>query len=297
MQYPLISIVIPTYNNGHFFNRLLNSLLNQSYKNWEAIIIDNNSTDSTLSIISQYNDSRIRVHLIENNGIIAKSRNLGIQKATGEWVAFLDSDDWWDNNKLSRCSNYFKCGYAVIYHKLEINNGQITQRKRNLYSRKSKKNFFKDLLINGNFIPNSSVLIKKDILEKVGAINEDLEMVGSEDFNLWLRVSKYTNKVKYIRTRLGYYYISDHSISQKNMSLCYKYAVRNYLSECNSHENKLINTHLIYLDVRYKMKSQNLKHFKKALIFCLINGTLRIKIKAMYYLFFSLFYRLQIKTM
>ena len=131
-------------------------------------------------------------------------------------------------------------------------------------------------------------------MEKVGDINEDLEMVGAEDYNLWLKVSKYTDKIKYISTRLGYYYISDHGISQKNMTLCYQYAIREYLFECNSRENKLINAHLFYMDVRYKMKSKELTNFKKSLIFCLINGTLRVKLKSLYFLIYTVFDRFQI---
>ena len=117
---PLISIIIPTYNNGHFFHNLLTNLIHQSYKNWEAIIIDNHSNDSTLSIIADYNDTRFKVYQIHNDGVIAKSRNLGIEKSTGEWIAFLDSDDWWDLDKLDYCSRYFKLDYDFIYHKLEI---------------------------------------------------------------------------------------------------------------------------------------------------------------------------------
>jgi glycosyltransferase involved in cell wall biosynthesis len=289
MQNPLISIIIPTYNNGHFFPRLLESLLKQTYTNWEAIIIDNNSNDSTLSIISEYNDNRFKVFQIQNNGIIAKSRNLGIRNSSGEWIAFLDSDDWWDSDKIMHCSKYFKLDYDLIYHDLEIKNEKGPQLKKNLYSRKSGRNFHKNLLINGNFIPNSSVLIKKQILDQVGIINEEIEMVGSEDFNLWLRVSNYTNNVKYISKRLGYYYISSQGISQKNMTTSYKYALKDFINECNSHEKKLIEAHIHYMEARYNIKYQNFDQIRKSILFILLNGTFRIKLKSLYYLFITLF--------
>lgn len=289
MKDPLISIIIPTYNNGHFFNRLLNSLLNQSYTNWEAIIIDNNSNDSTLSIISEFNDSRFKVHQINNNGIIAKSRNFGIKKATGKWIAFLDSDDWWDPNKLSYCYNYIKLGYELIYHKLEIKHANNFEINKNLHSRKNCRNLHKDLLINGNFIPNSSVVIKKNIVDNAGPINEDLEMVGSEDYNYWLKISNYTNKVKYISKRLGYYYISEHGISQKNMSFSYEHATKEFVNNCTSSEKYFIKAHIEYINTRYKMKLNNYNGINQSLIFCIINGTYRIKIKSIYHLLISIF--------
>lgn len=289
MSEQLISIVIPTYNNGHFFHKLLTSLLNQSYKNWEAIIVDNNSNDSTLSIIADYNDYRFKVYQINNNGVIAKSRNFGIQKANGEWVAFLDSDDWWDSDKLKNCSKYFNLGYDLIYHKLEIVRTKKSLFKKFLYSRKHNKNLHKDLLINGNFIPNSSVVIKKQILNKAGNLKEDINMIGSEDYNLWLNVSKHTNNVKYISKRLGYYYINENGISQKNMTLCYENAIKEFINECTQSEIKLIKGHLAYMEARYIMKSNKNDLLKNLLLLSIKMGTYKIKLKSLYYLFTSSF--------
>ena len=86
---PLVSIIIPTFNHAKFISKALNSVKNQTYHNWEAIIIDNNSTDKTYKIFDKITDSRIRYLKINNNGIIAKSRNVGIKNANGEWIAFL----------------------------------------------------------------------------------------------------------------------------------------------------------------------------------------------------------------
>ena len=90
---PLVSIVIPTYNHANYLSKALQSVLDQTYKNWEAIVIDNHSTDDTNEVINRYVDPRIKYLKIHNCGVIAKSRNVGIQTAKGEWIAFLDSDD------------------------------------------------------------------------------------------------------------------------------------------------------------------------------------------------------------
>ena len=98
-----VSIVIPTYNNSPLLMKAIKSVLDQDYQYWELIIVDNNSTDDTIDVIESFNDERIRYILIQNNGVIAKSRNIGIINAAGEYIAFLDSDDAWSKNKLSLC--------------------------------------------------------------------------------------------------------------------------------------------------------------------------------------------------
>ena len=82
----LFSIIIPSYNSALFIRRCLDSLLKQTYSNWEAIVIDNHSTDDTVSIVKSYGDSRIQCYLIHNEGVIAKSRNYGITFAKGDYV-------------------------------------------------------------------------------------------------------------------------------------------------------------------------------------------------------------------
>ena len=89
----LISIIIPTYNQGEFLERCLKSISSQTYKNFEIIVIDNASTDNTKSIVDKFNYLPLKYLVNKNKGMIAQSRNLGIQKARGDIIAFLDSDD------------------------------------------------------------------------------------------------------------------------------------------------------------------------------------------------------------
>ena len=97
---PYFSVIIPNYNNEMFLHRCIGSVVKQSFKNWELLLIDNNSEDNSKKVINAFGDNRIKIFDINNKGVIAKSRNLGIKLSKSEWLCFLDSDDWWETNKL-----------------------------------------------------------------------------------------------------------------------------------------------------------------------------------------------------
>jgi len=97
---PLVSIIIPTYNRAEDLKRALQSVLEQTFTDWEIVVVDNHSVDDTNSLIKSFNNRKIKLFKIHNEGIIATSRNLGLKHALGEYIAFLDSDDWWLPKKL-----------------------------------------------------------------------------------------------------------------------------------------------------------------------------------------------------
>ena len=113
---PLVSVIIPTYNQAHYLVRALQSVLDQTYINWEAIVIDNYSTDNTDEVMADFADPSVTYLKIHNNGVIAASRNEGIRAAKGEWVAFLDSDDWWEKNYISSRANLFSNSYYDYFY-------------------------------------------------------------------------------------------------------------------------------------------------------------------------------------
>ena len=236
---PLISIVIPTYNHSEYLIRALQSILNQTYKNWEAIVIDNHSTDETNKVMGRYIDQRIKYFKIHNFGVIAKSRNKGILTAKGEWIAFLDSDDWWTPDKLKNCVDFFDNHVDLIYHDLEISSiKQNIYKKKIIKTRQLKKPVLIDLLVNGNIISNSSVVVRKNIIQKIGMIDESKELVGSEDYNTWLKISNLTDQFIYLPKKLGYYFVHDQSISKKDMSLSCRHATYKFLSVLNNEQKK-----------------------------------------------------------
>ncbi len=97
---PLISVVIPTFNHADFLKVAISSVEEQTYQNFEIIIVDNHSSDHTNKVVESFNDDRIRLHKINNEGIIAASRNAGVDYAKGDWIAYLDSDDFWYPTRL-----------------------------------------------------------------------------------------------------------------------------------------------------------------------------------------------------
>lgn len=201
----LISVVIPTYNRALELNRAVDSVTKQTYTKWEIIVIDNYSEDNTDEIIKSYKNYNINLLKIHNNGNIAKSRNAGILSAKGELIAFLDSDDYWDENKLEYSIRYFNTKRAdLTFHKMHIKG----PKKNLLYCKKTvcrnlRKPVYDDLLTNGNIICNSSVVVKKQLLLKIGLISQDQNKLYWEDYDTWIRISNLTNNFVYIPRTLG----------------------------------------------------------------------------------------------
>ena len=186
---PLVSVIIPTYNQARFLGECLASLLAQTHARWEAIIINNFSTDDTLAVVGRYADERIRLINFKNNGIIAASRNQGLRAARGEYIAFLDSDDLWFPDKLERQLKAFNNDPSV--HMIATNGcwfTDVTKRRRYIYRTVLNKriSFRAELLFN-RFI-NSAVMLRRGLLDTAGYLSEDPLIAGSEDYEYWLRV-------------------------------------------------------------------------------------------------------------
>ena len=214
---PFFSIVIPTYNHGHLIKRCLDSIVAQTYTHWEAIVVNNFSNDNTVEIVESYRDPRIRLVNNANHGIIAVSRNKGIELAKGDWICFLDSDDWYYPDKLEVTSQYVEqCD--IIYHNLDIYNIKGRIWRRRIKGRKLIGNIQNDLLVQGNGIPCSSVAVKSEIIKKVQGFSDEKELFAIEDSDCWIRIAEYTQNFKYINKSLGGYWIGDNtSVSIKQV--------------------------------------------------------------------------------
>ena len=288
---PLISIVIPTYNHAKFISKALKSVIDQTYKNWEAIIIDNESVDETYKLINDFNDSRIKYFKISNEGIIAKSRNLGIKEAKGDWIAFLDSDDWWTKDKLEFCFNNIDEKVDFIYHDLEIINSKskLYLKKKNTKGRQLNKPILKNLLLGlikeGNAIGNSSVIVRKSILIKIGGISENKNLVAAEDFNTWLRIAKITNQFMYLKKKLGYYLIHDVSAQKKNLSIPHKESVNEFMNLFNSQQKLDLEVKWKYMSGNYNRLINNRTKAKQEFIFVIKYGSFPLKLRSLLKIF------------
>jgi len=283
---PFVSIIMPTYNHANFIGKALRSVLNQTYEDWEIIIIDNHSTDQTTKIINTFNDSRFKYLKIVNNGVLAKSRNLGIEAAKGEWIAFLDSDDWWTEDKLKTCINEINENVDLLYHDLEvINKSKSYLKKRKYKGRQLKKPILIDLLIgaitNGNAIAQSSVMLRKNLFTKIRGIDENKKLVGAEDYNTWLRIAQITDQFKYIKKRLGYILIHDSNVSNKDMSIPQRQATVNFMGLFNQQQKINFEVKLKYISGSYNYLNKNHNKAIKDFIFVIKNGFFHLKLRSL----------------
>ena len=203
---PMFSVVLPTFNRSKLLKRAIQSVFQQTYDNWELIIIDNFSEDNSLEVIKSFDQSRIKFIQIKNNGIIGFSRNEGIKNATGEYVAFLDSDDWWSKNKLETSLSIFKNKHAdIIYHNcIQKKEGS----SKSIKCRPLKRNAYEDLIINGNTLVTSSVIVSRKVLNVV-KFSEEKDHIGWEDYDLWIKIAYHKFIFKLISENLGYYSIGN----------------------------------------------------------------------------------------
>jgi glycosyltransferase involved in cell wall biosynthesis len=216
---PLISVIIPTYNRGSLLPRSIKSVLKQTYKNFELIIVDDGSTDYTKKIVEKYlkEDQRIKYIYQENSGGPPKPKNTGIKASKGEYIAFLDSDDEWFSDKLKKQIEFYikndinknvglvGCGAISINNKT---GGKRIIKLPRLLKIKSPKTL-------GRPIPYScsSIMIKKSIFKEIGLFDEKIKI--GDDYEFYIRISR-KYEFKFVQEPLFNYYIHEDNISEPN---------------------------------------------------------------------------------
>ncbi len=183
----LISVVIPVYNGEKTIRQTIESVINQTFSNFELIVIDDGSQDSTLDIVRSISDSRLKVFSFPNAGL-ATSRNRGIQLASGDYISFIDADDLWTGNKLEAQLKALldnpQAAVAFSWTDCIDESGQFSRRGN--YTTVSG-NVYAQLLLT-DFIENgSNLLIRSEAFKKVGYFNESLP--AAEDWDMWLRLA------------------------------------------------------------------------------------------------------------
>lgn len=183
----LVSVIIPMYNSEKTIRKTIDSVINQDYKNLEIIVIDDGSKDKSYEIVS--NLSKLyKIKLIKQiNKGPSSARNLGIKNSNGEFIAFLDSDDYWINNKISKQLKIF-----FENEKIGIVTTRIDNKK---YSSKIENINFKKFLfsIKGFNINTPTVMIKRKVIEEIGYFNENMKY--SEDAEYWFRILEKYNGI------------------------------------------------------------------------------------------------------
>lgn len=278
---PLVSIVMPTYNHAKYLAISVQSILDQTFTNWELIIVDNFSTDDTLEVLSEFSDTRIKILQINNEGCIGKSRNLAINSAKSEWLAFLDSDDSWEPNKLEVLCGHLNEEIDFFYHNLRVVDADMHEQKSmQIQSRKLNSPIIKDLIINGNTIATSSVVVRRNIVLNVGGMSEETALIGIEDYNTWLRISLVTEKFKLIPICLGSYrkHNSNHSTFEDFRPPVA--AIEEFLHLMTPVEIGQLYKSFEYLKVRTKFLNKNFENLRVELLSVIRSGSCVQKLKA-----------------
>jgi glycosyltransferase involved in cell wall biosynthesis len=200
---PFFSVIIPTYNRAEFLKEAIESVLCQTLQDFEVIIIDDHSGDDTKEVVTSFRDERIIYILNDRGRGGAGTRNAGIGRARGEWVAFLDDDDVWLPEKLDilykkvqevdQSVGLIYTGYAVYDFDKKV--------ERNLFIPQKEGSMYKDLLYNNYIGALSSVAIRRDLLRIVGGF--DQEFPGMQDVDLYVRIAN-ISKVAFIKEKLVY---------------------------------------------------------------------------------------------
>lgn len=223
---PLVSVIIPAYNHENYIEDCLYSVLNQTYKNIEIIVINDGSTDETEKKIMKVIDGdKNRIHYIsQDNQGVCRTLNRGLNIVSGKYIAFLASDDMWLPNRLEKQLRYLEenkhVGFVFSDSKF-IFNSEVSDLKfsdykpilKKLFSEShSNRNIYNDLLYE-NFISAITILIRKEAIDKVGKFDANIDF---EDYDMWLRLSKEYD-AGYIPDVLALYRMHGNNISNDSI--------------------------------------------------------------------------------
>ena len=188
---PFFTVVVPTYNQAQYLGEALDSLLAQTFQNWEAIIVNDGSNDNTLHVMDQYRarDKRFKFFNKENGGV-SSALNVGIKNAVGEWLCWLSSDDWFEKDKLETHYNailenpdikFFRSHWSLFYDETK------KRLETGVWLLEPKPQFQVTSYFITNYNHGNSIAIHKTVFDNVGLFNETMRQ--GQDFDMWVRIS------------------------------------------------------------------------------------------------------------
>ena len=211
---PLVSIIMNCFNAENFLRQALDSILDQTYKNWELVFWDNQSNDSSAKIFKSYNDSRFKYFYADQHTLLYEARNRAISKAKGEYLAFCDTDDWWHKEKLNLQMPLFKNNEIdAVYGNIYLVR-QKFNRKTILWKVKLPKGSILSEILKNFTVGILSLIIKKKVLGTTKPFDERFHIIG--DFDLMIRLS---TKIKFdcVQEPVAYYRIHKTNTSLMNI--------------------------------------------------------------------------------
>lgn len=213
------SVIITTYNARSYIEKTITSVLRQDFKDYEILIVDDCSDDETIDIVKKKFFDKVKIFSTKKNfGGPAESRNIGIKNSQGKWIAFLDGDDFWFEDKLSYFNKIIisKPNYEV-YCSNEILIDTKTKKEKIIKHGPFTDNFFENLLYDGNKLsPSASIVNKNFLIKKNIYFDNNEDFIGVEDYDFWLNLSKNNAKFFFISKTFSAYVIHNKNITNNS---------------------------------------------------------------------------------
>ena len=222
MEKELVSIILPTFNSSKFIEQSIRSIQSQTYNNWELLITDDCSTDSTVKILKSYQktDNRIKIFVLDKNKGAGTARNNSINKSKGRYIAFCDSDDLWFKEKLEKQINFIKLHDLSLTYSGYI---EVSESGELLKTKLSKETISYNQILRNNYIHCFTAIYDSHILGKLYMP----EIRKRQDWALWINILSTIGSTRGIIEPLGLYRKRDNSISSNKLQLL-KYNWRIY---------------------------------------------------------------------
>ncbi|MBQ6350767.1 MAG: glycosyltransferase family 2 protein [Methanobrevibacter sp.] len=216
----MISVIMPTYNRARTLKRAIDSVLAQTYSDIELIVVDDCSTDNTKDIIDKYSDERLRYVRLKKNSGACVARNVGIEKAKGEYIAFQDSDDYWEKEKIEQqIRSLRETASDLNFCRIEVFDGanQGVTRPNDRELKRVRKKGMLAALCDGNFISTQAIFGKAECFGKNGCLFDE-NLPRLQDFDICLRLSK-GYKWSFCDKKLVRLYVQGDSVSRNNAKM------------------------------------------------------------------------------
>jgi len=273
---PLVSVIMNCYNGEKFLHESIKSVLSQTYQHWELIFWDNKSEDGSAKIFKSYSDKRFKYHLASEHTLLSEARNEAVKRSSGEFIAFLDTDDFWERDKLKLQIPLFKDPeVGVVYGNLFIVNEKSNMKKIFLKGKKPRGFILGDLLKNYCTLL-ATLVIRKSFLDNYQpAFNSSYHIAG--DFDLMIRMSA---KYKFECVEKP---IASYRIHEKNESLLNR---SRQIKELKTWQKKMINYPIIFNNKNFSYTNNLINNFE--VVNLILENDIRnawLKIKKMPYSF------------
>lgn len=214
-----VSVIMPIYNSSMYLDRSIQSVINQTYTNYELVIVDDGSTDSSKYIIDKYKSNEHCIkYIYQDNKGIAGARNTGIMNAKGDYIALLDADDIWRRNKLEFCINELSNNPSIglvhsAFNVIDIHDSTLYECIHDID--KMSGNIFNKLVLREISIAAVTVIFRKKCCDSIGLFDENKDIMGVDDRDLWIRISR-EFKVSYVNKILASWRKHKHNYSGQN---------------------------------------------------------------------------------